>query len=412
MSFFKTAKKSVIIILIFVVAILMFFYMKASKPTIPPAETKERVWVVQTQQLESGNYAPMTKLYGTVESSKNVTVSASVTGVLEKLSVQSGDYVSKGEPIFAINELDVSIPVSQAKSDVADFKTQIQLQKLSNKINVQRLEQEKQIFKIKKDNVARSERLLSRSLASQSALDNAKEAMVRQEYTLLGAQQAVEQNAQKLAQLNARLQKAEQAYTRAKLAAERANLVAPYDLRIASVMVSEGDLLTQNQPMLSHYSLESLELKAKVSVSKLPQVLSSFEQGYKVVAQLDWQGTTHELPLVRIDGQADASGVNAFFKVPESLTGIRVGTLLSVNLLEPVVTNSFLVPYSSLYGSDRIYLVRDGRLVNTPVKLHGQNILQGKTQAIVSGDIKSGDKVSITHLPNAIQDLKVMEPKS
>lgn len=409
MSLLKSFKKPLLVVLILGFALLVFSYMKNSKPTMPPAEIKERVWVVQTQRLEAGNHSPTTELYGTVQSSKKVTISASATGVLQLMSVKSGDFVAQGEPMFALNETDISIPVAQAKSDVADLKTQVRLQKMAHQVNLKRLDQEKQIYQIKQETVDRNSRLLAKDLSSQSALDAAKEALVRQEYTVNSAALAVQQNGQKLAQLNARLDKAKQGLQKAQLAAERAVLKAPYDLRVASVQVSEGDLLTQNKPILSFYALDSLELKAKLSVVKVPEVLAMLEKEKALTALVDWQGASQQLSLLRLDGEADTSGLFAYFEVPTSLTGMRIGTLLSVDLLEPEVSNSFLVPFSAMYGNDRLYVVKQGRLSSRNVTLHGQKVVRGQTLAIVTGDIKAGDSLLVTHLPNATDQLKVVE---
>jgi len=405
----KPAKKWLIVLVILGIAVSLFFYMKLSKPQIAPAQTQERVWLVQTLALKAGSHAPTTKLYGTVESSQHVSVSASVSAVLERLHVQAGDFVAKGEPIFTLNEQDVTIPVQQAKADVNDIQAQIALQALNDKINVQRLAQEKKIFTLKEDAVDRSRTLLSRSLASQAALDAAKEALVRQEYAVLGAEQAVKQNDQQLAQLKARLVKAQQALSRAEIALQRAKLIAPYDLRIASVTASEGELLSLNQPILSYYALDSLELKAKLSNVKVPHVLAYLEQNVDTIALIDWQKGLYQMTLERLDGEADASGVNAYFKMPVALSDVRVGALLSFELLDPAVGESFVVPYSALYGNNRIYLVEKGRLVRKSVEVRGQKRVGGKPMAIITGALKTGDVLSITHLPNAIQDLKVVE---
>lgn len=80
---------------------------------------------------------------------------------------------------------------------------------------------------------------------------------------------------------------------------------------------------------------------------------------------------------------------------------------MNVSLQAPKVANVFAVPFSALYGADKIFLIDNetSELVSKVVKKIGEN---SAGEVLLKGDLKTGDKILTTHLPNAIRGLKVV----
>jgi len=402
-------KRFLIPIVIVALAVVVFVYMKSTKPVQKPVDIKEKVWMVDTLTAKFERLAPVQKLYGTVESYSMVAASAPVTGVISKVYVKEGQTVKKGEKLVFIDQADLMIPLQQAKAEAENAKAQLQLQKLTNVANQKRLDHETKVLQLKQVAVKRAKQLMQRNLASQSSLDTVSEALVRQEYTVVGAKLAVQENQLKLIQAQASLEKAQASLEQAQLNLQRGQLVAPYDARIASVRVSEGTRVNSGTVMLSFYALDSLELRAKLPVTQLPMVENALRNHHPLNASVQVSGTRTELPLLRLSGEATTSGVDAFFKLPTSLLGVRPGALMDVNLTGLVKGRVLAVPYSAIYGNDRLYLVENNRLVSHTVKLVGEVQRDNQLWALVNPDFKEGVKVSVTHLPNATTGLKVSE---
>ena len=402
-------KRFLIPILIIVFAIMVFVYMKSTKPVQKPVDIKEKVWMVQTLTAQFERLAPVQKLYGTVESYSMVSASAPVTGVISKVFVKDGQTVKKGEKLVFIDEADLTIPLRQAEAEAANAKAQLTQQKFTNTANQKRLEHEKKVLKLKQVAVTRAKQLMQKNLASQSSLDAANEALVRQEYTVVGAKLAVQENQSKLIQAQASLEKAQAALQQAQLNLQRGQLVAPYDARIASVNVSEGSRVNAGTVMVSFYALDSLELRAKLPVTQLPIVEKALRDNVALNAFYESGGSKTDLPLLRLAGEATTSGVDAFFKLPESLLGARPGALMDISLEGVTKGDVLAVPYSAIYGNDRIYLVEDNRLVSHTVNVVGEVQRNNQLWALVKPDFKEGVKINITHLPNATTGLKVSE---
>ncbi|BBP44914.1 hypothetical protein THMIRHAS_02870 [Thiosulfatimonas sediminis] len=407
----KKLIKRLLPLLIIGLAIAAFIYMKNSKPVQPPVEVKEKVWSVESQVLQLQSRTAVQTLFGQIESNALVKAAAPIAAVVEQVKVLPGDEIVAGQVLVALSAQDVAILMAQAKADVADTQAQLTLQKLTIEANNQRLIHENKVLDLKQEALQRAKTLLKKNLASQSSVDTAKEALVRQEYVVVGAQLAVQQSGAQLTQLQARLAKAQTTLQQAQLNQQRAVVRAPFAGRVAAVNVSEGDRVNVGAVLVSFYGFDSMELKAKLPASALAQAQQAFTQGQPLQA---FVGNVEQdrlvLPMTRLAGQAETSGVDAYFALPPQLHAKRPGELLEVYLQSQAQTQVAAVPYSALYGNDRIYQIVDGRLQSMQISLQGEVLQDGKLQALIRApELRDGMTVLVTHLPNAINGLKVAE---
>ena len=172
-------------------------------------------------------------------------------------------------------------------------------------------------------------------------------------------------------------------------------------------MVSEGDRVNTNQAMISYYGLNSLELRAQIPSAQVAMVNKAIRNQKLLSAKVNANGDQYDFSLVRLAGNASLSGVDAFFEVPVDVDWLRPGELLDIQLIGEPEDNSFAIPFSAIYGSDRIYKVEQGELIALEMKLLGETLVDGNTMALVSAALSDGDVITVTHLPNAISGLKV-----
>ncbi len=403
-------------VLIILVGVLLFWYLTATKPVQAPVEVKEKVWLVESMPVVFEDLAPVQRLYGQVESFSLVHSAAPVVGVVEKVWVKEGQYVQAGDSLVSMSLSDLDIPLQQAQADVADAKAQVALQVLLDKANKKRLTHENSVLQLKQTNVKRTVQLIQKELASQSDLDQVKEALVRQEYIVVGAELAVEEGGVKSQQIQARLLKAQSKLTQARLNKQRGRVVAPYDLRITKVPVSEGSRVNIGAVLVSFYGLDSLELRAKLPVTILPKVQQAIKNGVTLKARYQSNNGVTLLPLSRLAGEAVTSGLDAFFTLPKTLDQVRPGDLMEVDLEGERLSKVVAIPYRALYGQNQIYLIQEGRLQAQEVEVQGEVLRDGKLWALVDinssgSNVEEGTKICVTHLPNAMTGLKVSEVK-
>lgn len=402
----SSLKNGFIAILIIAFAILVFGYMKSTKPKQPPVEIKQKVWPVKAMTIQLGQVVPTQSLFGTVQSNALVTASSPVVGVVDQVSVKDGDEVKKGEKLVALSDADIELPYQIAKADVEDTKAQLQLQSLAFKSNQAKLNNEKKVLEIREADVKRNQELVKKNLASQSVVDASNEALLKQKLSVVNANLAVEENKLKVDQLKARLQKAKSNLKQAEINRARGVVTVPYNARVAKVSVSAGDRVGPGTALVSYYALNSLELKARIPVSEVKKIYHAMQQGKTFHAVYSAFGVEYQMPLKRLAGEASTSGLDAYFALPDSMVSVRPGDLLQVSLKREAISGVAL-PYSALYGSNRVYVVKDGMLESRKVEVAGETKVGQRTWVLLQGDIKNGDQVVITHLPNAITGLKV-----
>lgn len=411
MSISAKVKVWLVPVLIVLGAFIVFQYLKNTKPQTAPTEVTERAWQVEVLTLESKNWRPNHTLYGSVESTQQQKLLASLAAELSQLNVKAGDLFKQGDQLFAFNPQEIALYLTQSQADFAEAKASFQSEQQAQKTERKRLEQEQTLYQIRQADLKRNQELVQRNLASESSVDQARDALVRQELALINAQLVVEQQTAKLAQLQARLDRAKAQLERAELNAKRANYRAPFDGRVVETHVAVGDQLSANSLIMEVYPLQSLELRAKLPNRQRVQVERALTDNQPVQAWYSFADQRVALPLKRLDGRSTTSGLDAFFQVPTSLTHTRPGDLLRVQLELAEIADGFAVPYSALYGSNRVYLVEDERLVARQVEPVGEVDINGVRWVLISGNLQAGDQLNVTHLPNAISGLRV-EPQA
>jgi hypothetical protein len=88
---------------------------------------------------------------------------------------------------------------------------------------------------------------------------------------------------------------------------------------------------------------------------------------------------------------------------------LRLGQLLSVQLERPAREAVVAVPFRAVYGGGRLYVVEDGRMRGVDVESLGTRVGHGGEERLLvqSDALAPGDALVTTHMPNAIEGLRV-----
>ncbi len=395
--------------LIIVLAVSAFSYMKSSVPDRKKPVAREKVWRVNAIQVEPGSLAPDLILHGEVQSQSLLRAAAPGAGQVAEVLVSAGDRVSAGQLMVTMDSRDFAAANLQAAADVADFESQITESRLRHQSNLKAVEQEKKLLELANKEVRRIERLKKNNLSSESALSNAYELLGKQELALLAKQLEVDRYKSSVKQLQARLARARARLAETELAIERSEIKAAFDGIVSEVPVSAGDRVRVADLLISLYPLDSLEVKASIPAIYQSEIQNALENEKNLTATAELTGTQFKLELNRLAGKARADGIDVFFKVTEGTQYLRIGNLLKVKLQRTVQQNVIAVPYRSIYGNNRVFLLRDDRMVSINVETVGQygSVFDEPTLLIRSDKIKAGDQIITTHLSNAVDGLKV-----
>lgn len=400
--------KKILPLIILAIGIAGFVLLKATRPEPETASATERSWLVEVMAVEPGVYTPVLELYGQLVAPEQTTVSSPLAGRIASRPVREGQRVTEGELLVSLDDADVAPLVAQAEADVNDLQAQLASEQARHENDLEALESEQELLDSARRQFQRTQSLVERDLTSQEALDAASDTLARARLTVTARERAVAEHPSRVKSLEARLARAEAALASAKRDAERASVTAPFDGVVTDLQVAEGDRVPQNTRLLSVYPHQGLELRALVPERFRQELLDSLASGEQ--PQATSEDGRHRFQLTRFAGSSDPSGTEAILTLQGDPDGLRPGDLLPVTLERSARENAISIPYSALYGNANVYRMTDeGRMQRVTVTRLGEakGVNDERRVLVLAEGLESGDKLIVTHLPNAMSGLKV-----
>lgn len=409
----KPTLKQLLPVYIIIFGIAVFGLLKITQTSSPAAAITERSWHVKSLIANPQTYSPSLTLYGLIETPALVKAAAPDKSRVTSVRIREGDPIQKGQLLLTLDQRDFKPRLVQAEARVAELKALIQSEKSRHKADKTAFSHEQSILKLEQSAVKRANMLKNKSLGSTAALEDAQGELQRQQLALSNRKLALDDHAARLQQLKARLAHSQADVEMAQLDLERSQIVAPFTGFVEKLSVAAGDQVNENQVMLSFYSVQQLEVRAKIPSSFQHEIQKALHTKQALSAQAEYAGTTLQLTLNRLSGIADARGIDALFNISSGNQWVRPGSSISLSLQRPNKDNVIALPYSSLYDNNRIYRIVDHRLQIIHVQISGTYLdSEGEKLLVFSPQLHQGDEILVTHLANAINGLKVETEKT
>jgi HlyD family secretion protein len=190
--------------------------------------------------------------------------------------------------------------------------------------------------------------------------------------------------------------------------------VAEFAGYVAKVEVAVGDQVNSGQSLLTLYPVAGLEVRAKLPATQQDEFVSALRTWAPARRPLPWsREKSLQFTLARSAAAADARGLDAFFVASRPAANLRVGELVTLEVARAPVPDVVAVPYAALFGGRQLYRIVDGRLQALDVTVLGDAGGTGDSGnsaarlLVKSPELKQGDLLLTTHLPNAVSGLKV-----
>ena len=372
-----------------------FLALKATQPRSAPVVPQERVWRIDTMTVSPGLYSPELRLFGRVEAPDRVRAAAPVAGRLLEVKMRDGDLVEQGALLARLDPADLEPRLALARAD-------LDKERLKLTHDTQALEQERALLALARTALARVDKVQSQKLGTATDVDQAREQLARAQLAVTLREQAIAEHPARLAALGARLKEAERD-------AARAEIRAPFAARIGRVEAGAGDQLQANQTILTLFPVDGLYLRAKVPGDRGEELRAALAAGQHLSAQVNYGGRTFTATLKRLAGEADARGVDALLKV-DGDANLPLGAFVDLVLQRPALPDTIPLPFAALHGGKRVFVLNEGRLQGIEIERVGEITQHGVSEVLVrSPGLKAGARVMVTHLPNAVNGLKVQE---
>ena len=384
-----------------------------SKPEREPLEAEERAWTVAAVAVEPGTVTPRLVLFARVDSPRITNLSSAVAADVVAVDVLEGQRASADDRLLALDDREVRLVLAQRDAEMARFEANLEHEMLRYRNDLAALEHEKALLEITRREVERARDLAERGVGSKASLDQARRDEERQILAVDQRKLAIREHDSRRKQIEAQLAQARAQRSRAMLDLDRTQVYPPFDGRITEVFVSPGDRVRPGDRLLTLYDTETVELRAQIPLRRLPVVRAALERGESLSARAVVDGREIRAVLHRLTALVDrgSGGADALFRVTEGNAWLQIGRTVEIILDLPPVRDAVTVPRGALYGTDRVFVIDGERMRSVDVERLGETRSgDGDDRLILrSPYLEASDRLIVTHLPNAIDGLRVKE---
>jgi multidrug efflux pump subunit AcrA (membrane-fusion protein) len=341
------------------------------------------------------------EVVGTLAAQEEVTISSEADGTVAQILADLGDHVRAGQPLIELDREKAQYKLDQQKAahDQALAKygaaSANALPSIEQTPDVQRAAAE---LAQAEQGLARAKELRSRQLLPQQQLDDAEAAQKSKKASY-------ESSLQNAKNLKADIDAAEASMKLADRALRDATIRAPFDGYVQKRMVSMGELVKAQAPVISVVRVDPLKVTAEIPERMAPWIAVGQPVELKVDAFADKPFTgrvTRISPAV--NPQTRAFPFEA--SVPNGDGRLKPGTFARVHLETSLVDQVLTLPYAAMqyrYGVNRVFVVKDGRLSARELKVGDRS---GDRIEIIGG-VESGERVSMTDVDKLTDGMKV-----
>lgn len=390
------------------ILLAVLFVLTADEPEA--LQPGARAPVVSVSRVSIASVSPALRVFGEVESPNMSMLTAVVEADIIKVSALEGEFVARGQEIIVMDDVDAELSARERAAELAEVEAMIESDQVQLEADRAALKAEQSLLQLARAAVQRAAKLAKSQLGSEAAFDAAKQEEQRQLLAVTQRRQAIDGADARRAQLTARRDKAAAALQRAERERNRARVTAPFDGRVTAIMVAPGDRAARGAELAQLYAETELEVRAQIPDAHVPALRAAVDAGREVRAQIfaDARGIALRLHRLSASVAAGQGGIDAFFRAYGDAQLPVPGETVEVQLELPPVANAVTLPADSLYGSGRVYVVRDGILHAQSVRRLGQLERGGRQMLVVeSAGFRDGDEILSSRLPQAVDGLQV-----
>ncbi|MFU8925411.1 MacA family efflux pump subunit [Acinetobacter puyangensis] len=324
----KLIKYIIAAIVIIVLALCAWWFLK------PKQQTTDYI----TAEVSRGDLENTVLATGTLDATKIISVGAQVSGQVEKMYVELGQEVKKGDPIAQIDSTTQQNNLKTAEANIRNLQAQ-RLQQVASLTQVQQeYQRQKQMF-------------------AQDATSRADYESALASYQTAQAQ---------ISAIDAQIESAKVTRDTAQTNIGYTHIVAPMDGTIVAIVTEEGQTVNANQSaptIVKLAELNNMTIKAEISEADVMKV----EKGQTVYfTTLGDSDTKHYATLRQIEPAPDSISdestssssssstaiyYNALFDVPNPDGKLRIDMTAQVSIILADAKNVLTIPASAIQSS-------------------------------------------------------------
>lgn len=332
---------------------------------------------------------------GSLRADESVTVTSEVAGRVAAVYVDFGQSVRKGQPLIALDTRELQLRLDRTRGSLAQALARLGLPADARSINVKStpaLDQARAQLAEAKFKFENGQRLVKSGDISQERFQELDRAFKQQEAAVEAAAFELHTQIANVQALMAEVKLSEKSLADARQ-------YAPFDGSITERMVSPGQYLKENTPMMTIVKSWPLRLRLEV-----PEATSAYVKvGRAVLFHTDAApGETFEATVKELSAQLDPNSrtLTAEARVLKPDSRLRPGMFVSVELVTEPAAEIVVVPKEAIYtvaGLTKTFVVNNGKASER--KVPPPNYTENGLVGVPSEQVKPGDLVAVSELP-------------
>lgn len=396
--------------------LLFVIFLIFTKPQSASVESTETTYSVEATTVYPMPIPSSLYLYGMVEAPEKTTLVSTVSSHVHETLFKEGMRVHAGDVLVALDALEPELVYKQRAADLQESEALIIAEENRYQNDIAALAHEEALLALYTKSLDREKQLAQKKMGSEANVDKAQQSVETQALVVETRMLSLADHPARLAQLQARYEKASALEMQAKIDLSRTQIMSPYNARVAKVHVSPLERVQIGSPLVDIFKSDDLEVRVQIPTRYIDAFEKSRADNLPIRARAIVDGKNYPLVFSRLTSESDPGhgGVDAFFTVDKNAPHLSLGRPVDVVLELPSLTSVIAIPVTALHGHDHVFKIENNRLVNVSVELTGERLSKGTRQYLItSPHLKPGDTVLTSLLPNAVSGIRVniVEPK-
>ena len=403
-------KSFLAIFIIITVAVTIYIIFSSTSPIISQKEESIDYPVVETRKLISKKNTINITAYGEVISAKVIKIKYRDNGRIIKVgkNINNGAFLNKGDLLFEVDSFNI-------KNDLKDKHSSkkiivLNIKKLNSKIKTTLLKRKELIIQrniIKKQ--LNKKTANKNKVFSENSIDALRLSLSSKEEKLIDNKELMNELSIDIETYKEEVEKLDNIISRLNNDLKETKVMAPYSGHISQFNIEVGKEISINEVLAELSALDLLEVKFSIGGIDYYKLTQFANKGIGENLDIKWLvGNKYYKGKAIIDRIDDSinkeiAGINLYASIIEKSSNIPLGAFVEIDLRKQTLLNSILVPLSSVFNNEFIFIVNNGRLQKQKIKIISEEF----NGILIEDDGLSGKNIVVTRLSNMRDNMQV-----
>lgn len=361
------------------------FKARAERDSAEPTAS-ERVFSANVVTVTAETLTPVLTAYGELSSRRALDVRALTGGTVTEIAenFETGGVVREGDLLLQVDPTDFEFAKELAKTDVSQAEAELRDAHAALELARDDLDNATRQANLREAALTRQRDLVERRVGTEAAVETAALAASAAQQAVLAKRQSVITAQARVSTADAALQRSEIQLDEAQRRLDETQIYAEIGGILTDVTVLRGGVVAANEKIGRIIDPSSLEVRFRVSATQYARLLGADGRlaNTDITVRLDAAGLNLSA-TGRIDRESADVGEGQtgrqIFATLEASPGMRPGDFVTVDVAEPDLVDTVLLPASALSATNEVLVLGpEDRLSSAAVELlrrQGNNVI-------------------------------------